>query len=151
MNLWQGTINVSLRSKRGRAALQEMEAVLLAMPIKALAAQDLVEPETGMACALGEVAIARRVRDGATREDAIAQIHAEYYEDDIDDEDRDWDEMTRDLGEGELKLSYPLMQTIAFNNDCFPTPERRWEWMLKWVQARLAEPPLTRKAKAVAP
>lgn len=57
---WRGAVTSAIRGKHGQAFLREMAAVLDAMPVKELAAHELVE-EDGSVCALGAVGVSRGI------------------------------------------------------------------------------------------
>ena len=59
-NLYRGSVERALRGRRGQAFLREMAAALDAMPVKELIANDLV-CEDGRVCAMGAVAVARKL------------------------------------------------------------------------------------------
>src|SRR5689334_20918362 len=69
--LWQANCDRSLRGRKGQAALRELEAALIAMPVHRLEMEVFVEP-SGAMCALGAMAVERKVREGLSRDEAIA-------------------------------------------------------------------------------
>lgn len=69
--LFQANCHRSLHGKAGQAALRELESALLAMPVKELHASVFVE-ESGAVCALGALAVHRKVQSGMSRVEALA-------------------------------------------------------------------------------
>lgn len=147
--LWEQAQYNALHSKRGRSALAELESALLAMPAHRLIDEQLVDAD-GTTCALGELAVYRRVRAGDDRATALAELWEEYPGDEILAESRE-DEATEQLGD-ELGLARTLVQAVAFHNDAnrARTPEERWQYMFDWVRNQLAEKPLTGRRKVEA-
>lgn len=153
-------IEQALRGKKGRAFFLELEAALLAMPEKRLAAGALTRPpktimvegfevlrfipdwkERGEYCALGAVAVKRAMDSGKTKLQALKDLD---QSDPYDDEDEG---MGFDKIEGaadNLKISTPLAYGIVDANDergrGDETPEERYERMLAWVRKQLANP-----------
>ena len=58
INLYRGSVERSIRGKRGQAFLREMAAALDAMPVKELIGGELVR-DAEHVCAIGSVAVAR--------------------------------------------------------------------------------------------
>lgn len=69
--LWQANCERSLAGRKGQAALRELEAALVSMPVHRLEMEVFVEP-SGEVCALGSLAVARKMREGLTRDEAVA-------------------------------------------------------------------------------
>lgn len=60
LNLYRGAVDRAIGGKRGQAFLREMAAALDVMPVKELIAHDIVRDD-GYVCAIGSVALARRM------------------------------------------------------------------------------------------
>ena len=123
MGLWQGTVERSIKGKRGQAFLTAMANALEAMPEKRLIAGQLVS-ENGECCAMGSVCVARSL-------DASS----------VDYEDRD---QVAAL----FNIAPSLAAEIAYQNDDDffgyqkrETPEARWMRMRKWVEGNLVARP----------
>ena len=71
--LWQANCRRSRRGRKGREALREMEAALLAMPAKRIGADILVEPD-GETCAIGALMLKRKLDAGMARSAAVAEL-----------------------------------------------------------------------------
>ncbi len=123
LNLYRGTVARSIRGKRGQKLLREMAAALDAMPVKELVANDLVR-EDGAVCALGAVAVARKLD--------VAQV----------------DESEPDDVAAAFGIARALACEIAYENDeCGDsfregkrheeTPAERWTRMRAWVAANV--------------
>jgi hypothetical protein len=120
LGLWRGAVRNAITGKRGQAFLREMAAALDAMPVKELIAGDIVRSD-GNACAIGSVALARRMDtsdlgDGSNQ-DYVAQ---------------------------RFGIARALAAEIAYENDeCGghwmqpETPAARWTRMRKWVSEQL--------------
>ena len=110
--LWQANCRRSLRSKRGRAALEELEAALVAMPVKRLI-RGAIEKH-GEVCAVGAVIRARGL---------LAEV----------DECELTDEVAEEL------LGYPRLvawKLVELNDESLAhdTPEERYEHVLAYVR-----------------
>ena len=126
--LWEANCTRSISGRKGQKALRALERALLLMPKKRLE-RDLVVEKSGEMCAIGAQLVQGKIDDGATRTEAIeACSEIDPYL--VEDEAR--------------KLDTPRLVawSIVFENDDIndPTPERRYERMLKWVQTRLKDP-----------
>ena len=123
--LWQANCRRSRQGKKGQASLRELEAALLAMPDKRIHRDVLVEP-SGETCAIGELMVHRKVSDGITREQAIAECAV------LDPGDT--------LYHG-VSVGLPRMVawSVAVENDYERnvTPEKRYADMLAWVRGNL--------------
>jgi hypothetical protein len=116
---WLGAVKSAIRGKRGQKLLRDLRDALDAMPVKALIAEELVT-ERGEVCALGCLAQARRMDVSG-----------------VDPEDSDQVAKLFDI-------SPALASEIAYENDegfYDENPERRWEWMRKWVGSQITEVP----------
>ena len=147
--LWEGWAKQAIGSKRGQAVLRELEAALLAMPVKRLAYSTFVNPYQGEACALGELACARLMsQKGLTREAALGELHDKttvlvptfpwmdakptYYREELG---------AVRYAEEEMKLTYTLAWELQEKNDELfgqgNTPEERYDGVLAWVRKHL--------------
>ena len=131
--LYRGRVSNVMRSKRGRAFLQEMAAAMDAMPEKRLIAGDFVVPDTGLpfalkrggVCAMGAVAVARGIKEAA-----------------------DIDPYNIEGVAAMMDISDYVAREVAYENDEYwqpETPEQRWLRMRKWIDGWLAAEPSGRK------
>lgn len=125
---WRGAVKAAIRGKRGQALLREMETALLAMPIKELCAKDFANAETGQVCALGSVALKRKLDKGTSLELAMAELDGEFPAGVEAEEVSD-----------EFNISGALAKEITWvNDDEAPRdPKGRYEYVLKWVRENL--------------
>lgn len=123
INLYRGSVERAIRGKRGQAFLREMAVALDAMSVKELIAENVVRPD-GQACAMGAVALARRI-DVST----------------IDPYDND--QLAERFG-----IARSLACEIAYENDGDDyyiyrhkneTPAERWIRMRAWVAEQINE------------
>ena len=119
---WAGAAKQAFSSKRGQAALRELETALLALPQKRLIGYHLYD--AGEVCALGALALYQ----------AVNPIHFPAVLDDYDD---DTDNAT--WANVNLGLTYTLAWEIMCENDEVApfTPEKRYEYMLHWVRSKI--------------
>ena len=123
--LWQANCRRSRRGKKGQAVLREIEAALVAMPDK-LIHKDVFVEANGETCAIGALAIQRRVQSGESRKEAAESLSmlCPY-----------------DTEEHGVDLGFPRMVawSIAVENDDDrrTTPEERYNRMLAWVRGEL--------------
>jgi hypothetical protein len=111
---WRGAVASAIRGRRGQAFLREMLAALDAMPVKDLTLGAL---EYGhRVCAIGAV--------GRVRGVDMSNIDPE-----------DWEQVARAFG-----ISEALVREIAFLNDDYNHPGRRWAGMRTWVEDMLKRP-----------
>lgn len=132
--LWSGRWTVQRRSKREQALFREMEAVLLALPEKKLIGGRLVKD--GCGCAGAELLISRAMREGETRESALAQLAGLHA----------WRVVEYGEPMNDVLEMYGVQNTVAFmlvaENDggyCEKkmTDEQRYEHVLAWVRAQI--------------
>ena len=129
--MWRGRVASSIRGKRGQALLRELEAALVALPEKKLCQSDFANPTTGQVCALGAVALKRRLDKGQDRATAIREIAAEFPEGE-----------EAELVCEEFDIAEPLAKEITYVNDEYltyedATPEKRYEEVLAWVRSKI--------------
>ena len=125
---WRGAVASAIRGKRGQTLLKELEAALVAMPTKELCKNDFANPETGQVCALGSVAVKRKLDQGKTVEAAMKEVGSEFPEGTEAEEVSD-----------EFDISDALAKEITWvNDDEAPTdPKGRYEYVLGWVREKL--------------
>lgn len=126
--LWQNIVARAVRGKRGQVALAELEAALLALPEQRLIGGALCHD--GAVCAMGALALKRRVDAGEDREQALAAL--ENLE-----ASSVWE--TIDVGK-RMGLCHAMSWEIAVQNDEeFPgvDGEERYAWVLAWVRRSL--------------
>src|SRR3990167_1879644 len=133
---WRGAVESAIRGKRGQAFLKELEAALVALPEKKLCAGLFADPEKGEVCAIGSVALKRRMDTGMEKMSAIKDIYDKYPED-----------TQADQCENEFNIAGALAKEIAFMNDdefCYrESSENRYENVLKWVRENIKSSPST--------
>ena len=141
---WEANTNRHLAGKLGQKALRELEAALLALPEKALTANRFIRlhgpaDDVGEVCALGALALKRRIDAGESRAEAVKKI-AEDWKGDAQDE-------AESEGSGDEEAAYYLNLKRVFawaiidqNEEAGPhdqTPEDRYRRVLAWVQKRI--------------
>ena len=77
---WRGAVASAIKGKRGQALLKEMEVALLSLPDKRLIANEFANATEGEVCALGAVALKRRLDKGIDRETAMKEIEKQFPE-----------------------------------------------------------------------
>lgn len=123
LNLYRGTVARAIRGQRGQAFLREMAAALDAMPVKELITEEIVD-EGGRACAIGSVALSRKLN--------VSNI-----------DESEPDQVAQAFG-----IARAMAAEIAYENDeCGDrfvdgkrrdeTPAERWQRMRKWVDEHL--------------
>lgn len=128
---WAGRVASAMRGKRGRKLLEELEAALLALPEKKLIAGAFAVPEDGCAvCALGAVAVSRKMQTGLSREDATKAVAAEWP---VDDDE------CGDLAAAAFDIAEPMAREIMYWNDEIYSnnPAGRYQYVLRSVQSAL--------------
>lgn len=130
LELWRGNVERTIKGKRGQALLKELEAALLALPERALCANDVANPEDGTVCALGAVALKRKLEKGAVLPEALKRIAEEFPEGCEAEELAD-----------AFKISSMLAREITYINDedgrYDEKPQDRYERVLKWVKSQI--------------
>lgn len=116
--LWERAQKLALSGKRGRQVLRELEEALLAMPEKRLISGYLCRG--GAVCALGALAVKRKVDLGLARPDALGRVEADMAgrmaSEGLDLED-ETAHNTIDYARHELGMRPALASAIAFQND----------------------------------
>jgi hypothetical protein len=127
---WRGAVAAAIRGKRGQALLKEMEAALLALPEKVLCAGDFAKAADGEVCALGSVALKRKLDKGKDLAQALQELEKEFPEDTAAEEVH-----------AEFGIAEALAKEITYVNDehgpygC--TPQQRYEVVLAWVREQI--------------
>ena len=123
LGLYRANVDRAIRGARGQAFLREMAAALDAMPVKELISEEIVSSE-GQACAIGTVALARKM--------------------DVSKLDPD----NQDLVAAKFGIARCLAAEIAYENDeggpyfsnpNKETPADRWKRMRKWVDDQIRQ------------
>jgi hypothetical protein len=127
---WRGAVESAIRGKRGQALLKELETSLLALPEKKLCKNDFASEKKGQVCALGAVALKRRVDKGMSLKDAIREIEEKYPQGE-----------EPDVISAEMNIADALLREITYvNDDGGYNNERatkRYERVLSWVQKQI--------------
>lgn len=158
--LWDANCRRSMRGRAGQAALRELEAALTALPVKRLE-RDVFVVASGGVCALGALAVKRKMDAGLSRDQALhvcadmdpyeSQEHGEALglpslvawkvvaENDIVNERMVW---VRHEGPNPLGChAYEGYYRAGYDDTIDMTPELRYERMLTWLQAQLLPSP----------
>ena len=126
---WRGAVASAIKGKKGQALLKEMEAALLALPEKRLCT-GWVDPEASEVCALGSVALKRKMDAGKHRIDSFEELAQEFLEDVAANEVSD-----------EFGIADAMAQEITYVNDEHgrydETPAQRYERVLAWVRKQI--------------
>lgn len=127
MNLYRGTVERSLRGKRGQAFLRELRKYLEEMEVKRLVAGSFRERASGEFCTLGVVADRRDVD--------LEHLNR------LVEEEGGWgiaEEAGRALG-----ISRAMAAEIMYMNDewAATAPRDRWVQMYEWTCRHLKEDP----------
>ena len=128
--MWLGTVQSVLNGRPAQIHFKELETALLAMPEKRLIEGVLSDGKA--TCAIGEMAVRRRVLAGEQRQDVLAAI-AEHPDDSFDFE-------TAEFAKQQLGMSFTLGWLISEANDeTFggQSPESRWDSMLRWARRHI--------------
>lgn len=136
--LWWANIERHIKGAKGQAVLREIRDILQAMPEKVLITSRLAD-EKGHVCAVGAVALARRVAKGESRDDVLRDLAARIPEDD----NYMGADITASLGV-QVGLKYGLAWTLGYANDAYwkDTPEERYERVLAWVEKNIQPEPV---------
>lgn len=139
----------AVAGRKGQRVLQELEEALLALPEKrlghgvfsktTLVAGPTGAPEVrGEVCALGALAVHRKVKEGKPRAVALVECNLEV----TDDEDDGGQEMIQQAASA-LGIVDPLAYAIVERNDEYggETPEETYTKVLAWVQKKIQRGP----------
>jgi len=131
--MWRGAVKRAIRGKRGQALLKELETALLALPKKELCADSFASAEKGEVCALGAVALKRRLDKGMSLPDALKEIEEKYPEG-----------YSAEAIAEEVDIAGALLKEITYINDesvygagGVTQREKRFREVLSWVQSQI--------------
>lgn len=136
--LWEANLERNFSGKAGQAKLREIRDALRALPEKRLIETRLAD-EKGNVCALGALAVQRRVAEGRDRAVVIAEMAEAIDGDDEWVDSYEAEQQTLEEARA-LGVKTPMAVTIAWENDFGPrseTPEERYTRLLAWVEARI--------------
>lgn len=132
--LYRANVQRALKGKRGQAFLKELEEALVALPEKKLIEGRICE--MGKVCAMGALALKRRVSSGEKIEDALRWLEDEAPQEGYADE-------TAAFMEKHFGVLGCLAMEVAYTNDerrqKDPTEEARYEKVLTWVRENIAK------------
>lgn len=143
MGRWEVNSRRVLTSKRGQAALRELEQALLALPEPRLI-DDMISDGHGV-CAIGALAAYKQVQKGKEWGEAIQNLYREYhappahYPPDAEPFKVGLS-TTAEVGADECGLTYTLAWVLAEMNDyefMGKSPEERYTALLAWVRQQL--------------
>lgn len=130
-----------LKGEKGQKALKELEAALLELPEKKLIRSRFMvkeneKDEVGAVCALGALALKRRLDKGMTRAQAVQELDLTGPS---EDEYSKWQELKNTADFLKLKMNFVWEVVEKNDEDCGPTwkPEDRYKHVLEWVQKRI--------------
>jgi hypothetical protein len=146
----------AILGRRGQKFMRELEAALLELPEKKLAAGVLTRPpatmvvcgfevlrfdldfhERGEYCALGAVALKRAMDSGKEKLDALRELN----QNDPDDDDDEYSMGYEKIDEAAYLLGIPTplaWKIVCANDESAPDdPAKRWAYMLQWVRSRI--------------
>jgi hypothetical protein len=128
LTLWRQAVENAIKGKRGQALLKELEAALVALPDKALVADDMARPDDDAVCALGAIVLKRGLDKGKDRLTVLKEI-AEKYPEGLEAE-----ELADDFN-----IAAALAKEITYINDEMAPckPQQRYEYVLKWVRDQI--------------
>lgn len=141
---WRGAVESAIRGKRGQKVLSEIADALDALPRKTLAAESLIT-EVGEFCTLGALGRARGLdmqgvdpddRDAVARLFGIPEALAAeiMYLNDEHEPRYDWEN---------FQICGPIRpwesNTKWIRTERKDSAERRWTYMRKWVDSKLAK------------
>lgn len=142
---WEANLKRALNGRPGLAALQRLEAALLALPTKRLITGNIVS--NGDVCALGALALQEQIKYGSADPWADLALNYGYLQ---DEDTADVEEVSVEIGVRH-GMSRTLATYIAATNDeDWPakTPEERYTWMLNRVRHWITESRAARPAGA---
>jgi len=130
---WRGAVKSAIRGKRGQTFLHEMKSALLELPEKKLIDGQFANQND--VCALGSVAVRRKMQEGMARSEAMKAVTEEWP-----------DEMYEECGNvasGKLNIASAMAKEIMYINDdesyWDTSPEKRYEIVLNWVKNNIKE------------
>jgi hypothetical protein len=135
---WRGAVKAGLCSERGQRFLRELRASLKALPEKKLCGEAFAKD--GQVCAIGSVALHRKLKAGMTRSAALAEIEKEFPQEDY------WD--APGGASQAFDISEAAAREIMYENDGSEyddyTPEERYKLVLAWVNRQIIKKPRSR-------
>jgi len=128
LELYRANTERAINGKRGQSFLCELRDALLALPQKRLIGGSF--SEEGEVCALGALALQRRLKEGKTLDEALDEVAREFNEQE--------DGYVADR----LGASFNIVWEIMYLNDGeyrfgYRNPEERYMAMLGWVENAL--------------
>lgn len=127
-----------LKGKRGQQALLDLEAALLAMPVKELLAGNLAR--AGQVCTLGAFVVAKKIGEGMTYAEAVAELELAVKDFDEESDGTDIAEITVQRAKASgfpSPIAYEVLWQTDYHIASECSPARRWELMLKWVRTQI--------------
>ena len=135
---WMARVKAVLNGRPAQKHFQELEEALLAMPVKRLIQGSLCQRwET---CAVGEMAVHKRVKAGMSRRDALTEVKRSKGTGKWQEEETAYN--TAEFAERDLGMTNTLGWLIGEANDekfYGLSPEERWERMLAWTRSHIRE------------
>lgn len=140
---WWANVQRALKGRKGQKALRELRDAMLALPEPKLISGRLAT-EDGHMCAVGVLAVHRRVSKGERREEVMREL-AQLIT--VDEDGYDYD------GDGDLKtaesgvkvgLTFALAWQLGSVNDSYvrdETDEQRYERVMRWIDEQLLPVP----------
>lgn len=138
--LWEHNLERNMSGAAGQAKLKELRDALLALPEKRLIETRLADGE-GNVCALGALAVQRRVEAGEPRSAVLSELAEKVVEDDWGLDGWEAEQLTLEEARA-CGVKRPMAVTVAYENDFGPsreTPEERYARVLAWVEKRILE------------
>lgn len=131
---YRGQVASAIRGKRGQAFLKELRAALLTMPKKELLKAGF--SRGGEVCALGSVALRRKLKAGVGMETALKQVEEEFPKGD------DAYSCAGDVCD-KFGIAQALAAEIMWENDSEygsdRSPKGRWKAMYRWVREHIVK------------
>jgi hypothetical protein len=136
--MWWANVARALKGRKGQQALRELREAMLGLPQRRLISSRLATEE-GEVCAVGALALKRRVDRGERREEVLKEMaDLIVLDEDGWDPGGDGDLRTAESGV-KVGLTFSLAWHLGQINDdfCEETPEQRFERVLAWVEKQL--------------
>ena len=144
--LFQHRITQAINGKRGQALLKELEAALVAMPVKRLLYSGFCD-KAGEVCTLGALGVKREMDKGKTREEALKYLWGVVRRRGIEKEEENFGPNGDSIrfAAKRLDMAFALAWEVISQNDernggYKTTPEQRYEAVLKWVREQIHPP-----------
>lgn len=140
---WEARRKAVFSGRPGYRELKRLEAALLALPHKRLIEGMLCDGKG--VCAIGALGYQELRQQGLPPKEAWRALRRMSWGLDAPNGDLSVDTGTKWFAVDRLGWTETLAVEVATENDeyhyCYPTPEQRYDRMLRWVRARLAEFP----------